>query len=106
MPTTYKVLGQATPGSSGGTLFTATAGTIVSSIVICNQTASAVTYRIAVRPAGATLATVHYNVFDATIPANKTDAWTIGMTLAAGDVVTVQASSSSVSFSAYGTEIS
>lgn len=106
MPTVYKVLGQSMPGSTAGTLATASVGTVVSSVVVCNQSATAATYRIAVRPAGATLAAVHYLVYDATVAPNKTDTWTIGISLGASDVLTVQSSSSSVSFTAFGVEIS
>jgi hypothetical protein len=35
--------------------------------VVCNTSAAEVTYRVAVRPAGATLATAHYVAYDATL---------------------------------------
>jgi len=109
MPTTYKVLGQSNPSATTATtLYTVPAATdtIVSTITVCNQAATAGTYRIAVRPAGAALATVHYVAFDISLPANTTDTLTLGLTLDATDVVTVYASSASMSFHAYGSEIS
>ncbi len=108
MATTYKVLGQSNPSATTATtLYTAPVSTsaIVSTISVCNQGASAGTYRVAVRPAGESLATKHYIVYDVTIPGASTDTITIGLTLAATDVVTVYASSANFSFNAYGSEI-
>jgi hypothetical protein len=108
MATTYKVLGQVEPSATTATtLYTVPASTqtVVSTITVCNQAAAAATYRIAVRPAGATLADQHYIVFGATVPASDSTFITVGLTLAATDVVTVYASSATVSFNAYGSEI-
>lgn len=107
MPTVYKVLGQSNPSAGGtATLCTATVSTVVSTITVCNQGGTAGTYSVAVRPAGASLATVHYIAFNASLPANSTDTLTLGITLAATDVITVGASSANFSFSAFGSEIS
>ena len=108
MATTYKVLGQSNPSATTATtLYTCPASTqtVISTITICNQAASAGTYRIAVRPNGATLATEHYIVFDATVGANSTTAYTLGLTIDASDILTVYASSTTMSFSAFGSEI-
>lgn len=109
MATTYKVLGQSNPAATTATsLYTvpAATSTIVSTITVCNQAASAGTYRIAVRIAGASLAKAQYLVYDASLSANSTDTITLGITLAATDVVTVYASTADFSFSAFGTELS
>jgi hypothetical protein len=109
MATTYKVLGQSNPAATtAATLYTVPSATqtVVSTITVCNQAASAATFRIAIRPAGATLAAIHYVSYDSTVAANDTTALTLGITLAATDVVTVYASSATVSFNAYGSEIS
>jgi hypothetical protein len=79
--------------------------TIVSTITVCNQAATAGTYRVAVRPAGATLAAQHYVAYDISLPANTSDTLTLGLTLATTDVITVYASSANFSFNAYGSEI-
>ena len=108
MATTYKVLAQSNPSATTATtLYTVPSATsaVVSTITICNQAASAGTYRIAVRPAGASLAAQHYVAYDIAIAANDTTALTLGVTLAATDVVTVYASSASMSFAAFGSEI-
>ena len=108
MATTYKVLGQSAPSATTATaLYTVGAGksAVVSTIAVCNRAASSATYRISVRPAGATLANQHYLAYDATITANNTTMLTIGVTLAATDVLEVYASTANFSFSAFGTEI-
>ena len=109
MPTTYKVLAQSNPSATTATtLYTVPSATsaVVSTITICNQAASAGSYRIAVRPAGASLAAQHYVAYDVVIAANDTTALTLGVTLATTDVVTVYASSATMSFSAFGSELS
>jgi len=109
MPTTYKVLAQSNPSATTATtLYTVPASTssVVSTITVCNQAASAGTYRIAVRPAGAALAASQYVAYDVAIAANDTTALTLGITLATTDVVTVYASSATMSFAAFGSEIS
>jgi hypothetical protein len=108
MATTYKVLGQSNPSATTlSTLYTCPAATqtVISTISICNQAAVSGTYRIAVRPNGATIAPEHYVVYDATIQANTTAAYTLGFTIDASDVVSVYASASTMSFNAFGSEI-
>jgi hypothetical protein len=108
MATTYKVLGQVNPSATTATtLYTVPSATsaVVSTISVCNQAGTAATFRIAVRPAGASLAAEHYIVYGATVPASDATMITVGLTLATTDVVTVYASSATVSFNAYGSEI-
>ena len=108
MATTYKVLGQSNPSATTATtLYTvpSATSTVVSTITVCNQASSAATFRIAVRPAGETLAAKHYIVYGATVPASDSTMITVGLTLATTDVVTVYASSANLSFNAYGSEI-
>jgi glucose-6-phosphate dehydrogenase assembly protein OpcA len=109
MPTTYKVLGQSNPSATTATtLYTVPAATqaVVSTITVANQAASAATYRIAVRVAGASLAASQYIAYDVSLPANASDTLTLGITLGATDVITVYASSATMSFAAFGSEIS
>ena len=108
MATVYKVLAQSNPSATTATtLYTvpSSTSTVVSTITICNQAGSAGTYRVAVRPAGASLAAQHYVAYDIAIAANDTTALTLGLTLATTDVVTVYASSATMSFAAFGSEI-
>jgi glucose-6-phosphate dehydrogenase assembly protein OpcA len=108
MPQTHKVLGQSNPSATTlTTLYTVPASTqsVCSTITICNTASSATTYRIAVRPAGASVATSQYLAYDAAIPANDTASLTLGLTLGATDVISVYAGSANVAFAAYGVEI-
>ena len=109
MATTYKTLGQSNPSATTATtLYTvpSATSTVVSTITVCNQASTAGTFRVAVRPAGASLAAQHYVAYDTPIAANDTIALTLGITLATTDVVTVYASSATMSFNAYGSELS
>ena len=109
MPTTYKSLGQSNPSATTATtLYTvpSATSTVVSTITVCNQASTAGTFRLAVRPAGASLAAQHYLAYDTPIAANDTVALTLGITLATTDVITVYASSATMSFAAFGSEIS
>jgi hypothetical protein len=108
MANVYKVLAQSNPAATTATtLYTvpSATSTVVSTITVCNQAASAATYRIAVRPAGAALATQHYLAYDVAIAANDTTALTLGITLATTDVITIYASTATMSFSVFGSEI-
>jgi hypothetical protein len=108
MATTYKVLGQVNPAATTATTaYTVPSATqaVVSTIVICNQAATAATYRIAVRVAGSALSAEEYIVYGATVPASDSTFMTIGLTLGATDVVTVYASSATLSFNLFGSEI-
>jgi glucose-6-phosphate dehydrogenase assembly protein OpcA len=109
MPTTYKVLGQVNPAATTATtLYTVGSGksAVVSTITVCNQAASAATFRIAIRVAGSALSAEEYIAYDSTVSANDTTAFTLGITLTATDVITVYASTATVSFNAFGSEIS
>ena len=109
MPTTYKVLAQSAPSATTNTdIYTVGSGksAVVSTITVCNRAATAATYRIAIRVAGATIANEDYVTYDAVVPANDTISLTLGITLAATDVVTVYASSANLSFNIFGAEIS
>lgn len=108
MATTYKVLGQANPSATTATtLYTVPSATqaVVSTIVICNQAASAATFRISVRPAGAAQTAAMYLAYDVTVGASDSTALTLGITLGATDVITVYGSTATLSFAAFGSEI-
>jgi hypothetical protein len=108
MPTNYKVLGQVSPSATTATtLYTVPAATeaVISTVVICNRSAVNRTFRLAVRPNGATLSNEHYLAYDITVGLSDSTALTLGITMDAGDVLTVYASSTDLSFSAFGSEI-
>lgn len=108
MAKNYKVLGQSAPSATTNTdIYTVGAGkeAVISTITICNRSASAITYRIAIRTNGDTLANQHYIAYDNSVSANDTVALTLGITVDASDVVTVYASSANTSFNLFGSEI-
>ena len=107
MPTAYKTLGQVSPSATTATtLYTVPSSTsaICSTLAVCNRGVST-TIRVAVRPAGATLANQHYLVYDAILNANESLFLTLGMTLATTDVVTVYSGTADTSYSLFGSEI-
>lgn len=108
MPTVYKVLGQVEPAATTATtLYTvpSATSTVCSTLSICN-TGVSTTYRVAIRPAGATLADLHYIVYESAINQYDTTLLTLGITLAATDVVTVYAGTATVVFNLFGSEVS
>jgi hypothetical protein len=107
MATTYKVLGQAHPAAATDTtLYTVPSATsaVCSTISICNLGAST-TYRIAIRVAGASIEDKQYLAYEAAINQYDTVLLTLGITLAATDVVTVRAATADVSFQLFGSEL-
>jgi hypothetical protein len=104
---TLKVLGQSYPSAATATtLYTCGVanGTVVSTINVSNTSSTADTIRVAVRPAGATLANQHYQVFGLTVPGNGQYTWQCGITLANTDVVTIYSTNGTCAFSAFGQE--
>jgi hypothetical protein len=109
MATNYKVLGQVNPSATTATtLYTVPASTqsIVSTLTVTNQTATAGTYRISLRVAAAADNAKQYIAYDVSLPGNATDTLTLGVTLGAADVITVYASAATFSFNAFGSELS
>lgn len=106
---TYKVLAQSAPAATTNTdVYTVGAGksAVISTMVIANRAASSATYRIAIRPAGAAIANQHYIAYDVILAASDSTTLTLGITLAATDVVTVYTSTANTSVSLFGSEIS
>ena len=104
-----KVLGQSNPSATTlTTLYTVPSSkeAVVSTISVANLTATAATFRIAVRPAGASIANQHYIGYDITVGASDSTLITVGLTLAATDVISVYASTANLVFQAFGDEAS
>jgi hypothetical protein len=109
MATNYKVLGQEAPSATtAADLYTVPASTeaVVSTVVVTNRGTGSATFRLSVRPAGASQANKHYLAYDVNLNANSLITLTLGITLEATDVLTVYASTADTSFQAFGTEIS
>jgi hypothetical protein len=104
MPT-YKVLAQSAPSAATATtLLTASSATIISTLNVSNVGGTQDTIRIAVRPAGASLANQHYIAFGVPLAAGSVFSLQGGITLANTDVVTVYSTSGGSSFSAFGSD--
>ena len=110
MPILYKVLGQAHPaGTTETNLYTvpASTDTIASTLSITNVTGASANARVWVRVGGATTAHLNAILFDVPIAANSVAAFTIGLTLDVGDIVTVRSSTgNTLTFQLFGSEIS
>jgi hypothetical protein len=110
MPSSYKILGQVCPANANAlsALYTVPAATtaVISTITVCNLQSSNNTFGIAVRPAGATIATSHYVAYGAIVPALDTIVLTLGLTVSATDVISVSASTANaISFNCFGSQI-
>lgn len=110
MPTTYKILGQAAVATSATQvdLYTVPSSTqaVVSSIVVANRDSAAATYRISVAENGASIANSQYIAYDVTVGGSDSTIITIGATLGDTDKIRVYASSTNLTFTAFGSEIS
>jgi hypothetical protein len=105
----YKVLGQSAPAATTATnVYTVPllTETVISTIIIANRAATAGTFRLSVRPDGAGQTDAMYCAYDVPIAANDSTTLTLGITLDAGDIVTVYCSSADMSVNVFGTEIS
>jgi hypothetical protein len=108
MAMVYKILGQKSPAAATDfNLYTVSGSkqAIINCITVANRDANAATYRISVRPDGATLTTDHYIAYDVQVGSNTSVSLNLGLTLDTNDVITVQSSTALVTFNAYGVEI-
>lgn len=109
MATTYKILGQVSPTANTlSNVYVVPAATegIVNSIIISNQTASNASFSIVVRPIDQSLDSKHFIVRGCVVPASDTMTMTLSLTLPANTILAANTNSSSISFGAYGVEIS
>ena len=108
MAMVYKILGQKSPAATTDfNLYTVSGSkqAIINCITVANRDANSATYRISVRPDGATLTTDHYIAYDVQVGSNTSVSLNLGLTLDTNDVITVQSSTALVTFNAYGVEI-
>ena len=108
MAQTHKVLGQSNPAAATlTTLYTTPASTqsICSTLSICNTSSTGTTYRVAVRPSGESIVTSQYVIYDNSIAGNDSVFLTLGISLAATDVVSVYSATNTLAFSLFGVEI-
>jgi hypothetical protein len=109
MTTTYKVLGQLAPSANTATtLYTVPSGNsaVCSSMTICNTSGGNANVSVQVAVANAASETGQYLVFDNTVVSQDTLFMTLGVTLAATDVIRVNSTVANVAFQVFGSEIS
>lgn len=107
MATSLKTLGQLSPTATILTdLYVVPASTsaVCSSIFVCNRSSNDTSFRIAVTKSGETTSDKHYIYYDVVIAGNDTFVSTTGITLAAGDKVSVYAALATLSFNLFGQE--
>ena len=107
MADTIKILGQLNPSAATDEdLYVVPANTtaVISSITVCETGAGNPAIRIAMRPKGAAVETVHYIVYDKVMAANQFLVINGGFTLGQGDIVMVRSSTTAVAFSLFGVE--
>jgi len=107
MAITQKVLGQIKSAvATLETLYTVPGATSAtcSTIMVTNQSSVATSFRISVRVAGLADTPKQYIYYDVAIPGNDVFAATMGITLAATDVVSVYATLGTLSFNLFGVE--
>jgi hypothetical protein len=100
-----QVIAQLAPGAAAlTTLYDCPAQHMaeVDSILVCNRSATAATFRIAVSLSGTAVANEQYHYYDFPIDGNDTFLAAIGITLRPGDILRVYASTANLSFNAHG----
>lgn len=105
---TLKVLGQSNPLAATLTDAYTVPGatqTVISSIWVCNRSATATKFRLAISPNGAADDNKHYLAYDAPILGNESICAVSGITLDAADVLRVYATLATLSFNIYGSEL-
>lgn len=105
---TQKVLGQSNLVATTLTdIYTVPASTsaVISTITLCNTNTSACAVRVSVAKAGAVDILAQYVLYDQAVDSKSTYVLTIGMTLAAGDVVRCQSTLAGTSVNIFGIEV-
>ncbi len=108
MADTPKILGQSNPLAATPTdLYTvpSSTNTTVSTIFVANRSATATSFRISVADAGAADSNEQYLYYDVSIAGNDTFAATVGLALEATDKIRVYATLATLSFNAFGVEV-
>ena len=109
MAVSYKVLGQLKPAADTlTTLYTVPTGAenyaVVSSLVVNNINADVANVRVAIRKAGASIEDKQYLVYGNGVNPFQSQVYTIGITLASTDVVSVYDLAGKCSFNLFGSE--
>jgi hypothetical protein len=107
MPTNYKILAQAASATADTAFYTVPADTetVISTFTVCNRGTASATYRINTRIDGTATGVNNALAFDATVSGNDTVALTLGISLNASDQISCMASTTNLTFQAFGAEI-
>jgi len=109
MPTSYRILGQQNPGTTWTTLYNTSTSpatsSVLSTIAVCNTSTTARTFRLATVTSNITPTAPNCIAFDTTVPANETVLITLGTTLGPGHYIKAYGSTTDVTFTAFGAEI-
>ena len=112
MAQSFKRLGAINPTANTQTnVYVVPAATeaVVSTVTICNQSASNASFSLIMMPASvfaSPAGAAHFLIRGATVPAADSIILTIGLTANAGSVLVANTSNASISFAAFGSEIS
>jgi len=110
MASVYKILGQLRPSDTSiADLYTVPSGgqTVISTIMVANVTATDAVFDLFARPDAATADEGTAIAFGSKVTANTSVSITLGATVDAADVISVRSgTSNSVTFTAFGLEIS
>ena len=111
MPNAYKRLGAINPSANTQTnvyVIPAATQSVISTVAICNQTATATTYSLALMDSSqfnAAAPAATFLVRNATLTGSDTIFLTVGLTGNAGSVLVANTPNANISFSAFGSEI-
>lgn len=106
MANTYKNIYRVNPSAASLTSSSALgAATIISTLTVCNRSATATSFRVAISPTGAAVADEDYLYYDVPIAGNDTFAATLGIAVQSGGILRVYATLATLSFNFTGVEI-
>jgi hypothetical protein len=112
MPQSYKRLGAINPSANTQTnvyVVPASTEAVVSTITVCNQAATNASFSLALMPSSifaSPAGAAHFLIRGAVVPAADSLVLTIGLTANTGTVIAANTNSGSLSFAAFGSEIS
>jgi len=93
--------------STYATLYSTSASSsaVISTIAVCNTSASPATFRIAIMDSAGTPAQADHIVYGASVAANDTSFITVGITLSNSQFIRVSSSANTLSFVAFVSEL-
>lgn len=94
----------ALPATTLTPVYTAPVACVISTLVVCNRSATTTTFRLSHAALGAADAPGQYFVYDAVIAGNTTVPLTMGICLAASDVLRAYAGADTLTVMAWGEE--